>query len=187
MGPSGPANDPDNTVKYRDYAPTSMGNFPAGTAGEGGTAHPERFYTLVADLPDEQSAGYDYYNPGNGNQYEDFSFSYSQTPGLYVVGWELQDQNHVEIDPRTAAMVFATGNEIQPVADGPTFMASGGGWYLNVGAPTPALLGQQPLRDPGEPERGVSGLVPPVVARPPGARGNPEGRGNQRRAAQKEH
>src|SRR5262249_4254695 len=137
-GPSGPGDDPNHTVKYRDYAPSSMANSPAGAAVGGGTAHPERFYTLVNGALSEQASGYNYYDAFNGWITDNFSFFYYSGPqGLYVAGWELVDANGVEIDPRTATLVFAAGNQLQPVKSGPALVASGGGWYLNLGPPTP--------------------------------------------------
>jgi hypothetical protein len=121
---------------YNNYYPTSMAVFPAGTASGVGTAHPERFYSLVqADLS-EGANGSDSYYFGGADRPANFSFAYGGL-GLYVLGWELVDANGVEIDPRTAAMVFPTGSAIQPVTDGPALAAAGGGWYVNLGPPTP--------------------------------------------------
>jgi hypothetical protein len=62
-----------------------------------------------------------------------------------VLGWKLVDANGVEIDPRTAAMVFPTGSAIQPATGDPEFLAFGGGWYLNVGPPSPLSPGSSSL------------------------------------------
>jgi hypothetical protein len=128
-------------AQYSTYYPTSMASFPTGTASGGGTEHPERFYGLVqADLS-EGSNGSDsyniyYINGGSRLATDNFSFAYG-TQGLSVLGWQLVDANGIEIDPRTAAMVFPTGSAIQPVTNGPAFVSYGGGWYLNVGPPSP--------------------------------------------------
>jgi hypothetical protein len=117
-----------------------MGRFAAGPASGGGAAHPERFYGLVSAGMTETAKGDDKYLNFDGWAEDDFRFSYSGQ-GLYVVGWKLVDANGVEIDPRTAAMVFPTGSTVQPVNDGPTVSAFGGGWYLNAAPPAPAAGG----------------------------------------------
>jgi hypothetical protein len=137
FGPSGPYDDPKHTVKYRDYVPSSMAKSPGGAVVDGGTAHPERFYTLVTASLYESAQGYNHYDAFNGWITDNFSFYTSSLPGLSVVGWELVDANGVEIDKNTAAMVFAVGNQLQPVKSGPALVAAGGGWYLNLGPPTP--------------------------------------------------
>jgi hypothetical protein len=129
---------------YNNYYPTSMAFFPAGTASGGGTAHPERFYSIVQANLSEAANGSDTYYDGGAEFPAHFSFSYAGT-GLSVLGWKLVDANGVEIDPRTAAMVFPTGIAIQPVTDGPTFAAAGGGWYVNLGPPTPLVLDSSTL------------------------------------------
>jgi hypothetical protein len=60
--------------------------------------------------------------------------------GLSVLGWELVDQNNVEVDPRTARLVFPTGAAVKPVTNGPAFLGFGGGWYVNL-APVSAPQG----------------------------------------------
>jgi hypothetical protein len=146
-----------NNADYPGYYPTSMASFPTGTASGGGTEHPERFYSLVqADLSEGANGSDSYTVPGMGIGYrsvtDTFSFAYG-SQGLYVLGWQLVDANGVEIDPRTAAMVFPTGSAIQPATDGPEFLAFGGGWYLNVGPPSPLPPGSslfQTRVDPSE-------------------------------------
>ena len=127
---------PSNDV-YPPYAPTSMAIFPTGSVSSGETQHPERFFTLLeANLTEtadtRYSDGYGDWLPWNSNV-----FKYGDN-GLYVSGWELVDKNGIEIDPRTAALVFpATGSPIQPVTNGPELVAFGGGSYLNVAPPPP--------------------------------------------------
>jgi hypothetical protein len=126
--------------RYRGFPPTSMATSPAGSASPGATAHPERFYSLVTAELTEGASGVDTIARNiAGSEYLEhryFNFSYRGS-GLYVVGWELVDANGVEIDPRTAAMVFPTGGAIQPATSGPALLPFGGGWYLNVAAPSP--------------------------------------------------
>ena len=87
-----------------------------------------------------------------------------------MVGWKLVDSNGVEIDPRTAAMVFPTGSAIQPLTDGPALAASGGGWYLNVGSPTPPASGSSLYAARANPSEVYfdwfhqSTLVPPTLS-----------------------
>jgi hypothetical protein len=61
-----------------------------------------------------------------------------------VSGWELVDANGVEIDPKTAALVFPQRSAIQPVTSGPAFSAYGGGWYENVALPSPTSQSSNP-------------------------------------------
>ena len=119
------------------YAPTSMAIFPTGSVSGGETQHPERFFTLL-DVNLTESADTRYYDTFNGwGPWISNVFKYADN-GLYVSGWELVDANGVEIDPRTAALVFpATGSPIQPVTNGPELVAFGGGSYLNVAPPPP--------------------------------------------------
>ncbi len=120
--------------------PTSMAIFPAGNGSGGETKHPERFFTLLEANLAETADVSEYLGPSSGNPgWYDLGnqITYSRN-GLYVSGWELVDNNGIEIDPRTAALVFpTTGSPIQPVTNGQEFVAFGGGWYLNVAPPSP--------------------------------------------------
>ena len=64
-----------------------------------------------------------------------------------MLGWKLVDANGVELDPRTAAMIFPTGGAAQPPAGAPQFNAFGGGWYLDAGTPVAPPAGSGSLYD----------------------------------------
>jgi hypothetical protein len=120
--------------QYANYPPTSMATAPTGTASAGATAHPERFFTLVTSQVGQSADGTNTYYVGRKDPYQQvdkFSFAYTGQ-GLTVLGWKLVDKNNVEIDPRTAKLIFPTGTAVQPATSGPAFLAGGGGWYVNL-------------------------------------------------------